>query len=158
MSLSTRGRVLFLALFCVATVLVLRAGVRAAAPAGHYTVNGATVTDNKTKLVWQQTPAPTVMTWADAKSYCAGAAVSAALGGTGWRLPTVKELQSLVDYSVASGGPTIDSTYFPNTPATYYWSTSLINTSDVACVDFTDAKTYGYSSGGGNTAEVRCVR
>ena len=34
---------------------------------------------------------------ADAKTECA----NANLGGTGWRLPTLKELQSLVDYSLS---------------------------------------------------------
>ena len=41
---------------------------------------------------------------------------------TGWRLPTVKELEGIVDFGGAS--PTIDSFYFPNTPSSYVWSSS----------------------------------
>lgn len=36
-------------------------------------------------------------------------------GYTDWRLPSADELQTLVDYGVASPGPTIDTTWFPNT-------------------------------------------
>ena len=49
---------------------------------------------------------------------------SALCGFTDWRLPTVKELQTLVNYGVASPGPTIDTTWFPNTQGSYYWSSS----------------------------------
>jgi hypothetical protein len=39
-----------------------------------------------------------------------------------WRLPTQRELRSLVHAGVSS--PSIDSSYFPNTPASYFWTGS----------------------------------
>ncbi len=105
----------------VAVVAVLSAPAAANAPAGRYTTSGGTVYDTKTKLTWQQTVPTTTYTWANAQTYCAGAAVSSALGGTGWRLPTIKELQSLVDDSQAAA-PTIDSQFFPGTPPSVFWS------------------------------------
>jgi hypothetical protein len=51
-------------------------------------------------------------------------------GKTNWRVPTKDELVSLVDYSRTSA-PTINTTYFPNTVASYYWS-STTDASDTA--------------------------
>lgn len=99
------------------------------APAGHYVVtagNGTgngTVYDTKTKLTWQQTVPSTTYSWADAKTYCGSAAVSASLGGTGWRLPTYKELVTIVGY-LQTTAPLIDPNAFPGTPATLFWSAS----------------------------------
>jgi hypothetical protein len=95
--------------------------VQAAAPPGRYTTGTGTVQDTKTKLIWQQPAAPSTMTWAAAKTYCAG--IGATLGGSGWRLPTIKELQTLVDAS-ASSGVAIDATYFPKTPTIGFWSST----------------------------------
>ena len=39
-----------------------------------------------------------------------------------WRLPSIQELQSLVDYSKSS--PSIDHSFFPNTASSGYWSSS----------------------------------
>ena len=91
---------------------------RAAAPSGRYTVTGETVYDPRTKLTWQRSTPTTMYGSDDARATCASAAVAAALGGAGWRLPTVKELSTLVDYSVPPPGPTIDAAAFPNTPGT----------------------------------------
>ena len=42
-----------------------------------------------------------------------------------WRLPTIKELSTLVDSSIPDPGPTINTSYFPNTVASYvYWSST----------------------------------
>jgi len=43
-------------------------------------------------------------------------------GNTGWRLPTQRELLTLVHAGAQS--PSIDPTYFPNTIASYFWSGS----------------------------------
>ena len=43
-------------------------------------------------------------------------------GATDWRLPTQRELLTLVHAGNAS--PAIDSTYFPNTVSNFYWSKS----------------------------------
>jgi len=57
--------------------------------------NGA-VTDRATGLIWQQDDSKTSMNFIDALGYCE----NLSLAGQGdWRLPNVKELQSLVDYS-----------------------------------------------------------
>jgi hypothetical protein len=72
--------------------------------AGRFTVaaDGKTVHDKVTKLTWQRDPPGTGgpnndgrYGWADAKTYCANN--TAGLSGTGWRLPGVRELRSLLD-------------------------------------------------------------
>ncbi len=45
------------------------------------------------------------------------------LGFTTWHLPSVEELQSLVELRCAR--PAINTTLFPNTPSSWYWSASL---------------------------------
>ena len=45
-------------------------------------------------------------------------------GHSDWRLPTQNELQTLIEYSIAYPGPTINSTIFPTTPASDFWSAS----------------------------------
>ena len=86
-----------LAFFLLATLAICVASpAHAAAPAGHYVVSGAgTVLDTKSKLTWQQ--AGSLGTFAEAKAYCAQ--LGSTLGGAGWRLPTFKELLTLLDLS-----------------------------------------------------------
>ena len=118
----------------VALALALAAPAYADAPAGRYTASSGTVYDTKTKLTWQQTVTPTTYSFVNATSYCAG--LGASLGGAGWRVPTIKELQTILDYSQVSG-PLIDHTAFPSTPIHYFWSsTPQAGTSGPWVVDF----------------------
>jgi len=142
----------------VGAMLVAGVVADAAAPAGRYTIAGGTVHDLKTGLTWQQTPSSTQETYFAAQTYCASAAVSSALGGTGWRLPTKKELLTFVDYSVAQPGPTIDPAAFPSTPAGSFWAA----TSSSYAYEY--QWRVAFDSGGtgtaqtGDTAYARCVR
>ena len=136
--------------------------VDAAAPAGHYVVTpgsgtgNGTVYDSKSKLTWQQTASSTTYTWDAAKTYCAG--VGASLGGTGWRVPTIKELQSIVDLS-QTAAPMIDPNAFPSTPSEVFWSSSPYAGSSGSAwyVNFKNGISYYYVVGFSNV-RVRCVR
>jgi hypothetical protein len=77
------------------------------------------VQDQLTGLVWQQVPSRTEMTWVDAGAYCPTV-------GQGFRLPTVRELESLVDLTPARKEPKIDTTAFPDLPgrAGAFWTST----------------------------------
>jgi PKD repeat protein len=112
-----------------------------------------TVTDSKTGLIWQQGE-PGVKTWGDALTYCEGLSLA---GQNDWRLPNVKELESLTDD--ARYNPTIDRAYFPNANASVYWSstTSTVAGTHGAFIVFFD---YGYVSINSKhySYYIRCVR
>lgn len=78
-----------------------------------------TITDKDANLIWQKQDNGKRMKWEEAKKYCNSN--EAKLPGDGWRLPTVKELISLIDYERHS--PAIDP-LFLNTQSSYYWSSS----------------------------------
>jgi hypothetical protein len=100
-------------------------------PATDWTVSGdqATVTDTKTGLVWQRIPPATggnfsagKYGWQEALKYCDELVLGEA---DDWRLPTVVELESIVDWGKFS--PSADSTVFvvpsANTPTPHhYWT------------------------------------
>ena len=79
----------------------------------------AAVLDRETGLVWEKSPSTSRSTWFDASLHC----INLNAGGrTGWRLPTIQELLSLVDRSV-SPGPTLPSGHpFTNVQSSDYWS------------------------------------
>ena len=126
---------------------------RASAPGGRYAIVDGTVHDAKTNLTWQQVVSSTTYTQADAVSYCS----TLGLNGATWRLPTMKELLTIVDLSVAPPGPTIDSTAFPGTPGAYFWSsTQYAGTAGSA---WSVLFYYGFSYGNEvtDTSYARCV-
>ncbi len=73
-----------------------------------YTDNGdGAITDNVTNLTWTQSVSTFAMSWADASSYCDTLTTG---GYSDWRLPTVKELWSIRDFSM--GWPWVNTDYF----------------------------------------------
>lgn len=98
-------------------------------------VPGGCVLDNVTGLMWEvktsdgglrdqrnvytyfspeYDPGLKYRTATDAMGYVDAVNATSLCGYNDWRLPTVDELQSLVDYSVANPGPTIDTVWFPD--------------------------------------------
>ena len=96
----------------------------------HFTDNGdGTIKDNYTGLMWQKNSSTTPMNWEAALAY----AKTVTLGGkSDWRVPNIKELQSLNDVSRVK--PSINKTIFPNIiSSAFYWSsTSQYKTPTVA--------------------------
>jgi hypothetical protein len=123
-----------------------------------YTDNGdGTVTDNNTGLTWQQGYSTSTMTWSAAATSCANN--DANLPGTGWRLPNIKELFTLVDFTV-SGVAKIDLTAFPGTPVSDFWSATTYPNSGYQYfamhVNFNVG--YVYLDTKTNICYVRCVQ
>lgn len=62
------------------------------------------------------------------QAYVAAVNAAALCGYTDWRLPSYRELTTLVHGGTVN--PSIDVTYFPNTPASLFWSSSsFVNSS-----------------------------
>jgi hypothetical protein len=83
--------------------------------------------DNVTGLVWQIATEPVSspgVTWNNAYTSIAIMNSVKYAGFSDWRLPTVRELSSLVNYGIHFESPVIDSTYFPNTVSYWYWSST----------------------------------
>ena len=131
------------------------------APAAQYTSTdgGLTTTDNGTGLIWAADGNGAgcnngaTATWSAAITYCNGLTFASSGPGT-WRLPNIKELVSIVDYS--RSGPAINVAFFPNTKSSYYWSsTTYAGSTDFAWrVDFSS----GFVSGTNKTAVSKYVR
>jgi len=144
-------------------------------PTPRFTDNGnGTVTDNFTGLIWMQNAnAFGLRTWADAltaanglKSGDAGTDLTDGSKAGDWRLPNLRELQSLIAYQFYN--PALPNTLgtgkwaaadpFNGVQSSYYWSSTT----------YTNHATYAWSVGfaaGGvisdekiNTCRVWCVR
>lgn len=79
-------------------------------------------------------------------------------GHNDWRMPTRHELYNLADRGIAVPGPTIDATYFPNTPAWLFWSGSPVAGYEYNAwfVNFYHGSAYWIGRGGAH--HVRLVR
>jgi hypothetical protein len=123
----------------------------ASAPSARYTIANGTVYDTATKLTWEQVISTSSYTWVDAKTYCSGLS----LNGTGWRLPAIGELQTIVDDST---NPSVDGAAFPMTPSEYFWSSSSVveDPARAWTCFFANGSTYSFAMTAPKS--VRCVR
>ena len=121
--------------------------------------NNGTITDNVTGLMWQQSDGGE-MTIESGFIYCD----NLVLGGfSDWRLPTKQESMSILNFD--RNNPSLNTTYFPNTNAGYWW-TSTINYSNPNSIWITNSgggtgpklKTETISAGGTRKYHSRAVR
>jgi hypothetical protein len=123
-------------------------------PAVRFKDNGdGTVSDNSTGLTWQKFQAPLPMTWEEALAYASGLSLT---GKTDWRLPNVKELQSLNDEKLVK--PSFNKNYFPSVSSGNYWSSTTIQNMPLKAWDINID--YGIVSYNDKTLKenVLCVR
>ena len=78
-----------------------------------------TITDNVTGVMWQKQDDAITRNWGSAVSYCSSLALA---NHRDWRLPTIKELNSISDFTTSN--PAINTTYFPATAPVFYWSST----------------------------------
>jgi len=118
----------------------------------NYTRRGDVVIDNATALEWQDNESVD-SNWSDAISYCS----SLPLDGGDWRLPTIEELETLVDNGHYD--PSTTGEIFSHISSSRYWSSTTYGnyTNYAWVVDFhDDGNMYGYTKA--NSYYVRCVR
>jgi hypothetical protein len=142
----------------LASALILGCALAAwaLAPPGRYTVTADTVVDHKARILWQRDLSASAYTWADAATYCRRLTLA---GASGWRLPTIKELQSLLDLQGSTVHGKIDDTAFTGDyRASWFWtSTPYARTADSAWqLEF--YRGTNQVAGITTTALVKCVR
>lgn len=120
--ISRRSRTCFasllLACLTAGTLLLATRSISLAnAPACRYKVASGTVQDTETTLVWQLELSG-LHSLNEASGVCSGLA----LDGGGWRVPTIQELNSLVDESREM--PAVDTGVFTSAPAAPCWSST----------------------------------
>ena len=121
-----------------------------------------TVTHNKTGLTWQRCAVGQTWTgsmcngFATPMNYTAANQQTSTLAGySDWRIPSVNELKSIVEYKNYS--PSINNVIFPSTPVNWFWSAS--NSKDIAwVVSFYDGNDSDSSGGKLNNYLLRLVR
>jgi hypothetical protein len=119
-----------------------------------YIDNGdGTITDNYTGLIWQKIQPANTMTWEEALKYAKGLKLS---GKTDWRLPNIKEIQSLNDEKLYK--PSFNKFFFPDISSGNYWSSTTLQNATLKAWDIN--VDYGIVSYNDKTLKqnVLCVR
>ncbi len=97
-----------------------------------FTDNGnGTVTDRMSGLTWQKRDDGRTRNWRDALAYCQGLSLA---GHGDWRLPNVKELQSIVDYD--RHDPALDERFLQQTDRRGWFWSSTTHGDDITQADY----------------------
>jgi formylglycine-generating enzyme required for sulfatase activity len=98
-----------------------------------YDNQDGTITDKFTGLTWQKAINSDTMTWETALTYAENLSLA---GYTDWRLPNIKELQSISDERLYQ--PSLDTNYFEPGTRRLFWSSSTLlgNTARSWTADF----------------------
>jgi hypothetical protein len=125
-----------------------------------FTVQGTTpsdtVTDSRNGLVWQRTLGTANHYWPSAIAYCEDLDYASFKD---WRLPTIAELESILDLSRQM--PAIDVDTFPGADQTeHFWSStvSAADSVEVWHVVLTDGSSHEDGAPDSQYKAVRCVR
>jgi hypothetical protein len=125
----------------------------------HYAIDGDVVTDMWTGLAWQRRLASAApVAWTDALLLCQGARTG---DRSGWRLPTARELESIVDVR-ATSTPTLRTDIFASEAnGSTLWSITKVVGSSPArswAIDFTpEHAPTTLETGADAASSVRCV-
>ena len=117
--------------------------------------DGLAVLDNETGLVWERTPSESGHQWANGAYSCMQRTIS---GRVGWRLPSMSELQSLLDPSQAIALPPGHPFELGSLAIPYFWTfTQWFDTANVLAVSLNG---FGFVIQAPKTASYRvlCVR
>ena len=120
--------------------------------------NSEAVLDKNTGLVWEKSPHWARATWFDSRFTCLNKNVG---GQKGWRLPSIPELTSLIDPSVADPGPTLPPGHpFTKVQSAIYWSATsgAGNPSNAWLVNFSNGLVFTISKTKSSPNLSWCVR
>lgn len=115
-----------------------------------FEVDNGVIFDNQTGLMWMQSPLDNLFTWGEACT------IKHSFGGfDDWRLPTIEELTSIIDYS--KDNPSIDGVFW-FVDKNYFWSSSpdVGNANYAWYVNFSNGSVNNYYRN--NAFPVRLVR
>ena len=113
------------------------------------------LTDNKTGLMWQDNSAAknTKKDWQGALAFCSELHLA---GYDDWRLPNIKELESII--SISQDNPAIKNGFKNVGGSGYYWSSSAHESSEEFAWMMNFKRGYEYNNYKTYKRYVRCVR
>jgi hypothetical protein len=118
--------------------------------------NNEAVLDRETGLVWERSPSTERFKWTNAQRHCNQLVVDSRVG---WHLPTLQEMQSLVDRTTFDPSLPLGHPFFNVQSASYWSATSGAEFANSAWEVVTwDGQSAAVPNGKSGTRFVWCVR